>query len=259
MEPREQLVTRNTVIERARHGLIEFGILSVLFGLYYATRGLAAGKEIDAFQNAREVMHLERKLGLFREIGVQAWLLAQPWIVHFLNWVYTYTHMAGLVLFGIWLFWRHTERYREFRNVFLGILGIGLLIYALYPLAPPRFFPYNGFVDTLALYGKVNYDQPSVAMLYNPFAAMPSLHVAFALFCGIGVIRVGRKLAHWLLGTFYPLLMITAVVGTGNHYILDAIAGSTLTVAAYIFVPRITAALARYRERLTADAHSVAP
>lgn len=259
MKPRERLIARHTAIERARHGVLEFGLLSVLFGLYYATRGLAAGKESAAFENAREVMHLERRLGLFREIGVQAWLLAQPSIVHFLNWVYTYTHMAGLVLFGLWMFWRHTHRYREFRNVFLGILGVGLLVYALYPLAPPRFFPYSGFVDTLALYGRVNYDQPSVAMLYNPFAAMPSLHVAFALYAGIGLIRLGRRIIHWVIGTIYPLLMIAAVVGTGNHYILDAIAGSTLTVAAYLLVPRVTAALARYREHLSADTASASP
>ncbi|MDI3341201.1 MAG: phosphatase PAP2 family protein [Sphaerobacter sp.] len=249
MKPRARIVVGDAAIQRARHGVVEFGIVAGLFALYYATRGLVAGKELAAFQNAREVMHLERRLGLFRELGVQALLLAQPWIVHILNWIYTYTHMAGLGLFGIWLFWRHTTRYREYRNIFLGILGVGLLIYALFPLAPPRFFPYSGFVDTLALYSGVNYDQPSVAMLYNPFAAMPSLHVAFALFCGIGVIRVGRRLLHWVIGTTFPLLMITAVVGTGNHYILDAIAGSLLTVLAYLLVPRLLAAVDRYRRQ----------
>jgi hypothetical protein len=156
--------------------------------------------------------------------------------------------MTGLVIFAVWVFLIHPGSYREIRNIFLTILGFGLLTYVLFPLAPPRFFPYTGFVDTLALYSGVNYDQPSLAMLYNPFAAMPSLHVAFALFTGIGLIRTGSKMIHWVLGIMYPALMITAVVVTGNHFILDAIAGSFLTVMAYIIVPRVMSFISGYRQ-----------
>ncbi|MGA7671457.1 MAG: phosphatase PAP2 family protein [Nitrolancea sp.] len=237
--PRRARVSSN-VVDRARDGIAECGLMVALFLMYYVTRGVAAGKEAVAFGHAREVMHVEQRLGLFREIALQTTFLTEPTFVRMLNFVYAYTHLAVLIVFAIWVFALHADQYQEIRNTFLVILGTGLAIYILFPLAPPRFFPYTGFVDTLQLYSGINYDQQSIAMLYNPFAAMPSLHVGFALFSGIGVIKVGRRKIHWVLGIGYPLLMATAVVGTANHYILDVIVGSFITIVAYLIVPRIT-------------------
>jgi len=227
-------------LDRARDGVAECGLMVALFMMYYITRGVAAGKEAVAFGHAREVMHVEQKLGLFREIALQTTFLTEPAFVRLLNFVYAYTHMAVLIIFAVWVFTMHPDRYREIRNTFLAILGTGLAIYILFPLAPPRLFPYTGFVDTLQMYSGINYDQQSIAMLYNPFAAMPSLHVGFALFTGIGVIAIGRRKIHWVIGILYPLLMATAVVGTANHYILDVIVGSMITIVAYLIVPRLT-------------------
>lgn len=220
-----------------------------LFMMYYVTRGVAAGKQAVAFGHAREVMHVEQRLGLFREIALQTQFLTAPTFVRLLNFVYAYTHLAVLIIFAIWVFALHHDRYTEIRNTFLVILGTGLAIYILFPLAPPRFFPYTGFVDTLQMYSGINYDQQSIAMLYNPFAAMPSLHVGFALFSGIGIIKVGRRKIHWVIGIFYPLLMATAVVGTANHYILDVIVGSLITIVAYLVVPRLTRRVNERRRR----------
>lgn len=246
-EPKASRIHQSLVLERAKQGLTELGLMTVLFMMYFATRGIAAGKEAVAFANAHQMMDLERRLGLFFEIQIQNWLLDQPLAVQFLNFIYAYTHMTGLILFAAWAFIFHADRYRQVRLVFLSILAIGLSVYILYPLAPPRFFPYTGFVDTLSAHSSINYDQPSLAMLYNPFAAMPSLHVAFSLFVGIGLIRIGRKTIHWILGVSHPALMTAAVVGTGNHFIVDVIAGIILTVAAYYFVPRLIAFFAAYQ------------
>lgn len=247
MKPQSQVMTQRGFAERVRRGLFEAGLLSALFALYYATRGIAAGKESTAVAHARAVMDIERRIGIFHEMTVQGWVISEPYLVHFLNFVYAYTHMAALILFAIWLFIRHADQYVKYRNVFLGVLGTGLLVYVLYPLAPPRFFPMSGFVDTLSLFSGINYDQPSVATFYNPFAAMPSLHCAFALFVGIGLIRLGRSLAHYILGVGFPIVMVLAVVGTGNHYFLDALAGFTLTILAYLIVPRIMDLWDRWR------------
>ncbi len=230
----------STTLDRARDGIAECGLMVALFLMYYVTRGIAAGKEAVAFGHAREVMHVEQKLGLFHEIALQTQFLTEPTFIRLLNFVYAYTHLAALIVFAIWVFAFHSERYAEIRNTFLVILGTGLAIYIIFPLAPPRFFPYTGFVDTLQMYSGINYDQQSIAMLYNPFAAMPSLHVGFALFTGIGIIKVGRRKIHWLVGLGYPLLMATAVIGTANHYILDVIVGSLITILAYLIVPRLT-------------------
>lgn len=226
-------------VSRLRAAPFEFGLMASLFGLYYITRGIAAGRAYDAFTNAFEVMHLEQKLGLFRELWIQSWVLAAPALVRFLNFVYAYTHLTCVIVFGTWVFLRHHHYYREVRAIFLAMLGVGLLSYTLFPLAPPRFFGWRGFVDTLALYHGMNYDHPGIATLYNPFAAMPSLHAAFALFSGIGLIWIGRRWFHWVLGVTYPTLMALAVVGTGNHYVLDVIAGFGLAAVSWIVVPRL--------------------
>lgn len=246
-------IPKDVVLERGRQGLTEFGLVAMLFLMYFATRGIAAGKEAVAFANAHTVMSLERQLGLYLELPLQALVLSEPWAIRLLNFVYAYTHMTGLIAFGIWAFIFHSQRYRDIRNTFLLILLTGLTIYILYPLAPPRFFPYTGFVDTLALHGGLNYDQPSLQMLYNPFAAMPSLHVGFSVFVGMGLIRLGRKLRHWILGITYPLMMTAAVIGTGNHFIVDAIAGCLLTIGAYYAVPRIGAFFASSGKRQQAE------
>jgi hypothetical protein len=228
-------------IERVRDGIAEIGLIVALFMAYEVTRGIAAGREAVAFGHAREVMHIEQKLGLFHEIGLQTWFLTEPWMVHLLNFIYAYTHLAAVIAFAIWVYLFHSDRYPMIRNTFLLILGTGLTIYILFPLAPPRFFPYTGFVDTLKLYSGVNYDQQSVSMLYNPFAAMPSLHVGFSLFSGIGLIQVGRRMIYWIIGVTYPILMALSVVGTANHYILDVIVGAFITVTAFVVMPHLTA------------------
>jgi len=227
--------------DRARDGIAEIGLILALFMMYEVTRGIAAGREAVAFGHAREVMRVEQKLGLFHEIWLQSHFMNEPSFVRFLNFIYAYTHLAVVIAFAIWVFLFHAERYPTIRNTFLLLLGTGLVIYILFPLAPPRLFPYTGFVDTLQLYSGVNYDQQGISMLYNPFAAMPSLHVGFALYTGIGMIQIGRRPIHWILGIVYPLLMATAVVGTANHYILDVIVGAFITVMAYILVPRLMA------------------
>lgn len=226
---------------RIRVALLEFGLMASLFGLYYVTRGIAAGRAYDAFQNAFLVMRIEQALGLDVEQAVQAFVLANPLITTVLNTVYTYTHLWTVVLFGFWTFFFVSERYREVRATFLAILGVGLLSYTLFPLAPPRFFPWRGFVDTLALSRGVNYDHPGIATLYNPFAAMPSLHVAFSVFVCVGLFRLSQSCLLRSLGLGHVLLMTLAVIGTGNHYVLDCLAGTVLAVSAWYLVPRLLA------------------
>jgi membrane-associated phospholipid phosphatase len=229
--------------ELARRGFIEITLVSGLFMAYFTTRGLVAGRESEAFINAYQLMQLQRQLGIFWELTIQDWVLGSPTLIWLMNTIYMYTHMPAVILFAAWVFLRHHDRYPEVRNVFLGMLGVGLLIYMLHPLAPPRFFTASGFVDTLEVYSPVDYHQESIQMLYNPYAAMPSLHVGFAVFVGIGLYMIGGHWFHKALGILFPLLMSIAVVATGNHFILDAVAGTMLAGGAYIFVPKLTAAL----------------
>jgi membrane-associated phospholipid phosphatase len=239
----------------ARRGVYEVSLVVVLFMAYFATRGMVSGRAADAFHNAYQLMQLQNWLGISWELTVQSWIMQHDWLIWFVNSIYVYTHMPALILFAIWVFIWHHARYREVRNVFLGMLAVGLLMYTLIPLAPPRFFASTGFVDTLAAYSSVDYHQNSIEMLYNPYAAMPSLHVGFAVFVGLGIIAIGQKRRHWIVGMIFPLLMSIAVVGTGNHFVLDVIAGAALAIGAWYFIPRLTTAIHDYvnREELQAD------
>lgn len=227
----------------ARRGLYEFTLVIILFMFYFATRGLVAGRAADAFHNAYQLMQLQHWLGISWELTLQSWIIQYDTLVWVMNAIYVYTHMPALILFAIWVFIWHHDRYREVRNVFLGLLAVGLLIYTLIPLAPPRFFSASGFVDTLATTGAVNYNEDGIEMLYNPYAAMPSLHVGFSVFVGIGIITIGRCWQHWIVGVLFPLLMSIAVVSTGNHFVLDVIAGALLAFGAWYAVPRVTTAI----------------
>ncbi len=227
----------------ARRGLYEFTLVVALFMAYFATRGLVSGRAPDAFHNAYQLMKLQNWMGVSWELTFQGWIMQHDTLIWLMNSIYVYTHMPALILFAVWVFIRHHDRYREVRNVFLGMLAVGLIVYTLIPLAPPRFFTSSGFVDTLAAYSAIDYHQDSIDMLYNPYAAMPSLHVGFAVFVGIGVIAIGGKWRHWVIGIAFPLLMSMAVVGTGNHFVLDVVAGAALAFAAWYLVPRVTIAL----------------
>src|SRR5690606_10305169 len=114
--------------------------------------------------------------------------------------------------------------------------------------------PQLGFVDTVKVFGGINYDANQESLLWNPFAAMPSMHVAFALLVTIGIIRFTRTPLRWLaLG--YWLLIIVAVIATGNHYVVDAIAGSALTAGAFLILPRLDRLTSPVRAVLATTAH----
>lgn len=242
----------------ARRGLYEVTLIVILFSAYFATRGIVSGRAADAFYNAYQLMELQNWLGISWELSVQAWIMQYDWLIWFVNAIYVYTHMPALILFATWVFIWHHDSYREVRNVFLGMLAVGLLVYSLIPLAPPRFFTASGFVDTLATHGSVDYAQSGIEMLYNPYAAMPSLHVGFAVFVGIGIITVGGQFRHWIIGVTFPLLMSLAVVATGNHFVLDVVAGALLAFGAWYLVPWLTTILRNYftRGRFQEDAEA---
>ena len=227
-----------------RRAITDFGFVGLFFGLHELVRGIATGKRSVALAHGVEVMDVERRLRLFDELPVQRWALAHPTVLHLLDFTYISPHLVAPVVLAVWVIARHPERFREIRNVFILILAVAIPVYLIFPLAPPRFFPGLGFHDTLVAYSGVNYDQAAVALLYNPYAAMPSLHCAFALFVSLSLIRVGQRPIYWL-GLLYWVAISASVIATGNHFILDVIAGSLLALAADALVPRLTGSGAR--------------
>lgn len=197
--------------------------------LYFGVRGLTEGSASDAITHGYRVLHFEQGLGFAVEETVQNAVLASRVLTTLANWAYIWLHWPVIVLTLIWLHRRHRREYLLLRNAMFVSGAIGLVIFALYPVAPPRHLP-DRFVDTVTeLSNSYRVLQPP--QLINEYAAVPSLHVGWNLLVGIFLFRYGRHLAVRVFGLVSPVLMALAVVATANHYVIDGLVGSAIALA----------------------------
>ena len=216
----------------------ELALWAGLYGAYLALRNLSMGSPDEAFANASAVVDLERAAGIFHEVAVQNTLSVAFGLERFFD-VY-YMVGFGPVIAGmlVWLGLRHRDAYRELRTVLLFSIAIASLSYLLLPTAPPRLVEGLGIADTVGLAG---HDSGSFAGIkFNPYAAMPSMHVGWSLLVGLIGFRVARRPAVRALFVLHPVIMAITVTATGNHYFLDSIVGVlvALTAFAVIRLPR---------------------
>ncbi len=207
----------------------------VLFaGAYYIyriVRGAVDGRAAVAFENARTLVDWERALHLFFEPGLQAWAQGQQWIVTSANFMYVNSHFVITTTFLIWLYIFRNTSYYYVRNMFMIAMGLALVLYVVFPAAPPRYMPEWGFTDTVASFVGENAENSANA-LYNPFAAVPSMHVAFALMVGIPAARIVKHRFFKALWLVYPLIVTFVVMVTANHFWLDAFLGALVAAVA---------------------------
>jgi hypothetical protein len=196
--------------------------------LYETVRGVAESNAATAFSNARSIVDLEQSTGLFFEHGLQTWAMGQRVLIDFANFMYVNSHFVMTTTVLVWLYLRHNERFYFVRNMFMVAMGLALVGYVLMPTAPPRFFPELGFVDTIAYYVNVKHDSGLVALFFNPYAAVPSMHVAFALLISIPTMLIVRNKFAKVFWALYPLVVTFVVVVTGNHWVFDAIVGAAV-------------------------------
>jgi membrane-associated phospholipid phosphatase len=221
------------------HGVLDVvrqvALFAAAYWAYRFVRGAVDGKAADAFANGRELIDLERTLHLFFEPAVQTWVSGQEWLIDFASWMYVNSHFSitlGALVF-IYLF--HNQSFYFIRNMFMVAMGLALVGYVLYPTAPPRFFPEWGFTDSVAEFTGIPQDSVAVNALFNPFAAVPSMHVAFALMLGWPLARLVKHRAFKVFWSLYPLLVTFVVVATGNHFWMDAFLGAVVAaISAYV-------------------------
>jgi hypothetical protein len=219
---------------RWRKGFNEVLIVGLVYGCYRLASGSIAHKEVPALQNATNIVHWEKTLGLFHEPGFQAFFVRNKVLLHLADTLYTLLYYPALILFFFWAYNRHQKQYYLARNVFLVSAGIAFMCFALYPVAPPRMLTEYGFIDAMKDY--VSYNSPILRSLANPYAAMPSLHFAWTLLVGISIFCIVKSWWGKLLSVFIPLGMLMAILATANHFILDAIAGAVLLGVSYAVV-----------------------
>jgi hypothetical protein len=225
-------------VERAwtladRAGLQEIVLVLVAFLIYFYIRGLVVGRESEAIARGLDLIRFERDLGFYWELEMQSWILNHYWAIKTMNWVYFYGHMPLVIISAFWLYIWHRRAYRLSRNAFLASGAIGVVMYALWPVAPPRLIPDAGFIDTMAVYDRVGYNAQETEAFVNPYAALPSLHFGWSLLLGIVVFQVTKFPALKVLAVVWPVAMFFAIVMTGNHFIIDAIVGAVVSFAGF--------------------------
>jgi hypothetical protein len=203
-----------------------------VYGLYLLVSRLVLrrrGRERAAV-NAARIVAIEERLGVHVEPAVQRALLRHPRLVHGLNVGYGLFNFTLTLGWLVVLFRRHDPSYHRFRRACV-LAHVGAQpVFLLLPTAPPRVL--DGFVDTLSEISGLDLEHPSLVRLFNPVAAMPSLHVAFAVVTGAEIANRSDSTIVKTVARAYPPLVTAVVAGTGNHYVLDAVGGAVLGVAA---------------------------
>jgi membrane-associated phospholipid phosphatase len=212
------------------HLAFQFVIWIGFYVAYQVARGAADRSVSHAFQNGEWVLEKESGIGALFEPAVQRVVDTSSILVTLTSYTYWLSQFAVVGATLLWVYFRHQERFAGFRNWLIVANLVGLVGYVLMPTAPPRMFPEWGFVDTLSQYSSINHDSGLIAFAANPYAAMPSLHSMDAFIVAIVMFGVCRSLAARLLWVLWPAWVWFSVMGTGNHYWLDVVAGVILAI-----------------------------
>ena len=207
----------------------EILIIALTFVGYRQVRYLTRNDTDAAFDNAAQVVDVERTLHVFAERRLQELAMGLDGVIGFLNHYYVFVHFPVSFGFVAWVVIRHRDLYPRFRNWFLSVTLAALVIHVAYPLAPPRMLEHQGFVDTLQVYGPSIYTKDTNQSVANQFAAMPSLHFGWALLIALMFVRIKGGRWSWL-ALAHPLITLLAIVVTANHYIADAAVALVLVV-----------------------------
>lgn len=218
---------------RVYRDLFEIGLVAVAFLLYFLVRGSVVDRDAAAVGHALRVIEIEQRLGFFWEPDWNAAILDSQALIQFFNAVYFWLDFPLIVAIGLWMyFFGHRHEYTVARDAVLASGAIALIVYHLFPVAPPRLMAEHGFdfVDTVQRYTGIAYQAESTQPFVNPYAAMPSLHYGWAVLVGGALFWTTKNVWLRALAIFEPIGQFTSIVFTANHYVLDALAGLAVAV-----------------------------
>jgi len=209
----------------------QIGLTLMLERLYEFSRAHVAVDQLTAvaYSNGYKLVDFEITHGFFFEQGLQKLFINDMLLMHVIDAFYAFAHLFVTLAFLIWLYLRRNSVFSFVRNLFYLTTGVALVIYVVFPTAPPRMFSNLGFVDPGKLIGSAAASTQQTSYTYNPYAAMPSLHMVYALIVGLTLVIVGRHLSLRILGGLYPFFMLAVVLISANHWILDVV-GSLVVV-----------------------------
>jgi hypothetical protein len=232
---------RRSAAPRWRQELL---LIAVLYGVYTLTRDALPAHKAAAFRRAASVLSVERWLHVDIERWANQLVAGTKWLAYGCDYYYSTLHFAVTLGVLIWLYRRHPSRYRSIRSVLVITTVVALVGFTLLPLAPPRML--HGYVDTVVRFHTWgSFASPSVAKASNEFAAMPSLHIGWSLWCAFAIVSLARRRWVRIIGAAYPFATLFVILGTANHYVLDA-AGGAAALATGIVVQRVMSGRAAY-------------
>ncbi len=220
---------------------VEALVVVWLCWVYDAINDLAPLRLHAALSHASGILGLERALHLDPELALNRWLAGHHTLGVILSDYYDNAHFfVTLGLLG-WLWYRRADIYRPLRNSLVLINVLGFIVFWRYPVAPPRML--MGFDDVVAsTHAFGGWHTGALASAANQFAAMPSLHMAWAAWCSVVLWRLSTgpspraRRALRALAVLYPCLTCLAVLATGNHFLADVLAGLATAAVAVLLV-----------------------
>ena len=227
-----------------RHSLgLEAALLVTMYGVYELARGLVVGNTAEANRHAHRLVALERSLHLFLEANVQHAAHALPGLTSMLGTAYLTLHLTVTAGVLLWLHQRRPAAFPFVRTTLLLASGLSLVGFLVYPTAPPRLAGV-GIADTVSN-GHIDLNHGLVSSLYNPYAAVPSMHIGYALIVAASLFLYARRRLVRALAALYVPFVLLVVVATGNHFFLDAAAGALVAVVGVAAAALLTRRRAR--------------
>lgn len=205
---------------------IEVVLIAVSYWVYSMIRNAVPEQAASAIRHADQIWRIERTLGIAVEKAVNHGIDSVTWLIVAMNYYYATLHFVVTIGVLVWLFRRHPGRYSAARRVLFATTALALLGYYCYPLAPPRLMDGVDFVDTVVLHNTWgSMASGDLANVSNQYAAMPSMHIGWSLWCGITIAVLARRMWVRVLGVVYPGVTLMVIVATANHFWLDAVGG----------------------------------
>ncbi|WP_314172556.1 phosphatase PAP2 family protein [Streptomyces winkii] len=204
----------------------EIVLIAVFYAVYSAIRNAVPEQRGQALNNADWVWKTEHALGIAVEDSINRAADSVTWLILTMNYYYATLHFIVTVVVLVWLYHAHPGRYAATRLVVFATTGIALLGYYLFPLAPPRLMRGDAFVDTVQVHQTWgSMASGNLADMSNQYAAMPSMHIGWSVWCGLTIAALAKPVWARVLGALYPLATLTVIVCTANHFWLDAVGG----------------------------------
>ncbi|WP_431773360.1 phosphatase PAP2 family protein [Streptomyces cucumeris] len=204
----------------------EIALIAVSYWTYSLVRNAVPEQKSEALRNAGWIWRWEHRLGMAFEHGVNQAIDSIGWLIVGMNYYYATLHFIVTLGVLVWLYHWHPGRYAAIRLVLFATTGVALLGYYFFPLAPPRLMHGGHFIDTVVAHHTWgSMASGNLAAMSNQYAAMPSMHIGWSLWCGIAVATLARPVWVKALGLLYPTVTLLVIVATANHFWMDAVGG----------------------------------